>query len=227
MASESTAEPPRIEARGLAVEQGGRTVLTAIELTVRRGELVTIAGPSGSGKSTLLRALATLVEPSAGGVWVDGDDARALSPRAVRVRVQYVAQESTMFDGTVRDNVAFGPRLRGGAPKDEAIQALLGRVGLDASFGARAARELSGGERQRVAIARALANAPSVLLLDEPTSALDPAAAAVVIGLLRSCADEGLAVVVVTHVQEHANRLGGTRYLCTRGSLRRAEGEAG
>ena len=217
----TTPDVPCLEARDLVVEQGGRRVLDGVSFALRAGEIAAIDGPSGSGKTTLLRALATLAETRAGVLLLDGVDAASLSPRAFRMRVAYVAQQPAMLEGTVEDNVAAGPRLRGVALSGAEVDSLLARAGLDATFAPRVARDLSGGERQRVAIARALANAPRVLLFDEPTSALDPEAAAHVVALIRACAAGGVGVAVVTHVEAHAAALGGTRYVCERGVLER------
>jgi len=212
--------PTRIEARHLSVRLGTRSVLSDVGFSADGGTLSTISGPSGGGKTTLLRALATLVEPSAGDILLDGVTAHALAPRDFRIRVAYVAQLPAMFPGTVKDNVAMGPSLRGVSISDGAVAELLERASLPGAFGQRAAGELSGGERQRVAIARALANQPSVLLLDEPTASLDVESSEHVIGLARDCAAAGLAVVVVCHVVEHLKALGGIPYVCADGSLR-------
>lgn len=210
MRASPEAAAPRLEARDVVVVLDGTRVVDRVSFAVHPGEIVTIAGPSGSGKSSFLRALATLIEPDAGAVLLDAVDARALSPTAFRTRVAYVLQESPMFEGTVAENVATGPALRGVVMSPESIASALERVGL-AGFAGRAARDLSGGERQRVALARALANEPEVLLLDEPTSALDPASAERVLATVRSLAEAGLAIVVVTHSAEHAAALGGRR----------------
>ena len=214
---------PCLEARELVVAQGGKRVLDRVSLIVNRGEIAAIEGSSGSGKTTLLRALALLVEPSAGGIFLEGHDARTIAPRAYRVRVAYLAQQPAMLEGTVAANVSAGPRMRNADLAPAAIDALLASAGLDATFANRSARDLSGGERQRVAVARALANDPAALLLDEPTSALDPLAATHVLDLVKRCASKGLAVVVVTHVEAHAAALGGTRYVCANGVLARKE----
>jgi ABC-type iron transport system FetAB ATPase subunit len=214
-----------LEARALVVAQAGRRVVDGASLAVRAGEVAAIEGASGSGKTTFLRALALLVPREAGALLLDGQDEGALSPRAFRVKVAYVAQQPAMLDGSVADNVAAGPRLRGMALPRAAILDLLGRAGLDASFADRVARDLSGGERQRVAIARALANEPRVLLLDEPTAALDPIAAARILDLVRTCAANGLAVVMVTHAEAHAAALDGARYVFQAGTIHR-KGEA-
>jgi putative ABC transport system ATP-binding protein len=209
----------RLEAEGIVVERQGRRLLDGASLRLDAGEIATIEGASGSGKTTLLRALSTLLPIDAGRILLEGEDAAALPPAVYRRRVALVPQQPPMLEGSVADNIATGPRLRGDVLGEVAIGALLDRVGLPAGFGARDARDLSGGERQRVALARALANEPVALLLDEPTAALDPAAASRVLDLVRALASEGLAVAVVTHIEEHARRLGGARYRCAAGRI--------
>jgi putative ABC transport system ATP-binding protein len=197
----------------------GRRILDGASILVRPGEAVAIQGPSGSGKTTLARALATLVEPDAGTVLLDGQDAREIAPTRFRTRVAFLAQQPAMFAGTVRANLGAGPALHGKSLDDAQTRQLILAVGLDESMLPREARTLSGGEKQRVALARALANAPGVLLLDEPTAALDPDAGERIVALLRTLSARGLSVVMVTHVEAHACALGGTRYRCERGRL--------
>jgi putative ABC transport system ATP-binding protein len=208
-----------LEARDLVVLREGRRILDGASILVRPGEAVAIQGPSGSGKTTLARALATLVEPDAGTVLLDGQDAREIAPTRFRTRVAFLAQQPAMFAGTVRANLGAGPALHGKSLDDAQTRQLILAVGLDESMLPREARTLSGGEKQRVALARALANAPGVLLLDEPTAALDPDAGERIVALLRTLSARGLSVVMVTHVEAHACALGGTRYRCERGRL--------
>jgi ABC-type iron transport system FetAB ATPase subunit len=208
-----------LEARDVVVLREGRRILDGASILVRPGEAVAIQGPSGSGKTTLARALATLVEPDAGTVLLDGQDAREIAPTRFRTRVAFLAQQPAMFAGTVRANLGAGPALHGKSLDDAQTRQLILAVGLDESMLPREARTLSGGEKQRVALARALANAPGVLLLDEPTAALDPDAGERIVALLRALSARGLSVVMVTHVEAHACALGGTRYRCERGRL--------
>ena len=211
----------RIEAHEISITLAGKRVLDGASMAVEGGEIATLQGASGSGKSTLLRIVATLIEPDVGTLRADGVDVRTLSPRAYRRRVAFVPQQPPMFEGSVADNVRTGPALRSETMTDDAVDRVLARVGLD-GFAKRAARELSGGEKQRAALARALANEPEALLLDEPTSALDPSAAKRVIDLVRSLATGGLAIAIVTHVEEHAAALDGTRYVLEEGRVRRS-----
>jgi putative ABC transport system ATP-binding protein len=210
---------PAIEARDLVFTRGGQRILDGASLAIEPASIASLQGPSGSGKSTLLRLMATLAEPDSGQVLLGGVDAQKIPPREFRKRVAWVPQQPPMFEGTVADNLEAGPSFRGARLGSGALSGLLERVGLPAQFVERDARGLSGGERQRVALARALANEPEVLLLDEPTSALDPVAAGHIVELVRSLARGGLSVLVVTHIEEHARALGGTRHRCEAGRV--------
>ena len=191
-----------------------------VELEVGAGEISCVSGPSGCGKSTLLRAIAWL-ERASGRILLDGVDAAQLSYADYRRRVSLVFQESPLFEGTVADNVRFGPRLRGEELADHEVCELLRAFSLDPALASRDADELSGGERQRVALARSMANRPDVLLLDEPTSALDPAATMEVLAQVRRIANEGVAIIAVLHVDVQARELSHTRYRMIGGRLER------
>ena len=157
--------------------------------------LTAMVGPSGAGKTTLLRLLNRLDDPDGGEVLYCGREVRSYDVLDLRRRVQYVGQVPVTFPGTVADNV--------GERTDE----LLGRVGLEPRLAGREADRLSVGEAQRMCLARSLALSPECLLLDEPTSALDSAAKAGIEALVRSLADEGLTVVMVTHERRQAEEL--------------------
>ena len=169
------------------------------------GSLTALLGPSGSGKSTLLRVIAGLELPDAGRVVIAGEDATALP--AQRRGIGFVFQHYAAFKHmTVRDNVAFGLRIRK-RPKAETtakVDELLGIVGLG-GYQSRYPDQLSGGQRQRMALARALAIEPRVLLLDEPFGALDAKVRAELRAWLRRLHDEvHVTTVLVTHDQEEA-----------------------
>jgi putative ABC transport system ATP-binding protein len=176
------------------------------ELTVSLPEgAVCVAGPSGSGKSTLLRLLNRLADPDEGEVRFRGEDVRSRDPLELRREACLVPQLPALLEGTVAENVEFGPRL---CERDPDVPRALELAGLDLRFAGREARRLSVGEQQRVMLARALALEPRVLLLDEPTSALDPEArGAVEQTLLDLRAELGISYVLVTHDVAQANRL--------------------
>ncbi len=200
--------PPPLATRNLTRVVDGTPLLTDVTIEVNAGDVFVVFGPSGCGKSTLLRLLNRLDEPTAGTVLLNGTDYKTLSPRTVRQRVGLVPQQPTLIEGTVADNVTWGPRLRD-APVDLAhMHTLLSRLGLD-GYADRPAQDLSGGEAQRVALARTLFNDPDVVLLDEPTSSLDAAAANRVETLLADLvADTTRPAVLVTHDADRARRLG-------------------
>jgi putative ABC transport system ATP-binding protein len=189
---------------------------------VESGGLNLVLGPSGSGKSTLLRLLNRLEDADEGEVLLGGEGIRALPVLEVRRRVGMVQQRPALFEGTVLDNLCYGPRLR--RVSDSECQAkaarCLGLVGLGDDLLPRPASQLSGGQQHRVALARALANDPEALLLDEPTSSLDPTAVAGILRLVASLnRDLGLTVVLVTHSLSLAKELGGRMALLVEGRL--------
>lgn len=164
-----------------------------------------VAGPSGSGKSTLLRLLNRLADPHSGRVLYEGVDVQELDPLALRREVSLVPQLPALIDGTVHENIAYGPRLAG---RSFDTRSCLELAGLDPEFEGRDASKLSVGEQQRVMLARALALEPRVLLLDEPTSALDEGARDAVEATLRALrARTAISLVLVTHDTQQARRL--------------------
>jgi ABC-type proline/glycine betaine transport system ATPase subunit len=182
----------------------GKVVLRDVRARLPVGAS-SVLGPSGSGKSTMLRLLNRLADPDSGRVIYEGKDVREYDPLALRREVSLVPQLPALIEGTVHDNVAYGPRLAG---RSFNARNCLELAGLDPAFEDRDAAKLSVGEQQRVMLARALALEPRVLLLDEPTSALDQAARDAVEGTLRRLrARTGISLVVVTHDVAQARRL--------------------
>ncbi len=196
------AAPIRIE--DLHKSFGDLEVLKGIDFEVARGEVVCVIGPSGSGKSTLLRCVNRLEEPTAGRVFVAGTDVTDpdVDIDAVRRRIGMVFQQFNLFGHlTVQRNVEIAQRRVLGRNAEEARRiatANLERVGL-ADRGGSYPAQLSGGQQQRVAIARALAMEPELMLFDEPTSSLDPELVGDVLGVMRSLAEDGMTMMVVTH----------------------------
>ncbi|WJX99566.1 amino acid ABC transporter ATP-binding protein [Curtobacterium sp. 458] len=207
-----------IAVTGAVKSFGDLRVIDGIDLSLAAGSVTAVLGPSGSGKSTLLRAINHLEPLDRGVVTIGGETVgvrlrtgrdgsaryRELPERQIRrqrSRIGFVFQRFELFPHlTALENVAEGP-IAAGVPRATALaraRELLDRVGLGDRGDARP-RQLSGGQQQRVAIARALALEPSVVLLDEPTSALDPELVGEVLGVIRSLAESGTTLVIVTH----------------------------
>lgn len=182
---------------------GKNEVLKGIDLHIEKGQVVVIIGPSGSGKSTVLCTMNYLEEPTSGKVIVDGMDLSDKSKlNEVRTEVGMVFQNFNLFPHmTVMENLTLAQTKVRKTSSDEAKkigQILLDRVGLKDKANAYP-DSLSGGQKQRVAIARALAMKPKVMLFDEPTSALDPEMVREVLDVMKSLAEEGMTMVIVTH----------------------------
>ena len=159
---------PALHIRGVGMRFGGIVALDRIDLDVSKGEFVCLLGPSGCGKSTLLNAIAGFTQPTSGEILAFGK--RVVEPEPERAMV---FQEYALFPWmTVRENVAFGLRIRGDREARAKADALLDKLALR-GFGDRFPKDLSGGMRQRVALARCLALDAPMLLMDEPFGALD------------------------------------------------------
>jgi putative ABC transport system ATP-binding protein len=185
----------RFEYREVRVDGDSGPIIQGFSARIPADGLTAMVGPSGAGKTTLLRLLNRLDDPDGGEVLFESRDVRSYDVLELRRRVQFVGQVPVTFPGTVAVNV--GPDVDG----------LLVRVGLDPLLAARDADRLSVGEAQRMCLARALARRPECLLLDEPTSALDTRSKGGIESLIRSLADDGLTVVMVTHDPRQASEL--------------------
>lgn len=196
---------PHLDIIDLSASYGNVAVLKGINLSVERGEVVSLVGPSGSGKSTLLRVLVGLTQPSSGKVVVDGaalDYRSKASLKAARDRMAIVFQQYNLFQNMdVMRNVTIAPvQIKGRKRADVEADAtkILARMGL-ADKHHSYPDQLSGGQQQRVALARALALKPEILLLDEVTSALDPELVNEVLDAIRGLAAEGMTMLIVSH----------------------------
>lgn len=193
-----------IELHDIHKSFGSHHVIRGFSASIAAGEVVCIIGASGSGKSTILRCINGLEGYERGLITVDGVkvDRNGGSIVAIRTKVSMVFQRFNLFPHrTALENVIEGPIFVKREARAEAIErgrALLARVGLAEKENAYPS-QLSGGQQQRVAIARALAMQPKAILFDEPTSALDPELVGEVLDVMKSLADEGMTMVVVTH----------------------------
>ena len=192
---------------------GHLEVLRGIDLTVVKKEVVVVIGPSGSGKSTMLRCINGLEPIQKGKVIIEGEDLHGPKTDAnkIRQRIGMVFQSFNLFPHrNALQNVMMAPLKVQKKPKAEAetiARDLLDKVGLGEKVDA-FPDELSGGQQQRVAIARALAMQPDMMMFDEVTSALDPELVAEVLGVMRTLAEAGMTMVVVTHEMGFAREVG-------------------
>lgn len=201
-----------IDIKNLHKSFGGHEVLKGIDLHINPQEVVVIIGPSGSGKSTLLRCMNLLEIPTSGSVVVDGMDLTGDADiNKAREEIGMVFQRFNLFPHmTVLKNITLAPMKVRNISQEEAektARELLERVGLGDKADAYPP-QLSGGQQQRVAIARALAMKPKVMLFDEPTSALDPEMVNEVLDVMKSLANEGMTMAVVTHEMGFAREVG-------------------
>jgi subfamily B ATP-binding cassette protein MsbA len=187
-----------------AEREGPPVVLSDINLTIHRGEVVALVGPSGAGKSTLVNLIPRFFDVSGGRILVDGVDVRQASLNSLRAQIGKVTQETILFNDTVRNNIAYG---QPGVPFSQVVDAAKAALahdfiermpdGYDTVIGEKGFR-LSGGERQRLAIARAILKNAPVLILDEATSALDAESESLVQAALANLM-EGRTVIVIAH----------------------------
>ena len=195
---------PVLEVRHLSKSFGSHQVLRDIDFTVSPGDVTSIIGASGSGKSTLLRCINLLETPTSGEILFHGEDVtgRHVNAAAYRSHVGMVFQSFNLFSNmTVLENCMVGQMKVLGRSAEEAeknAMKYLEKVGMLKYIHAKP-KQISGGQKQRVAIARALAMDPEVLLFDEPTSALDPEMVGEVLEVMKSLAQEGMTMLVVTH----------------------------
>ena len=229
--------PPMVEARGVRKSFGAVEVLRGVDLSVGRGEVACLIGPSGSGKSTFLRCINHLEQHDAGELLVDGEFVGyrerdsvlyELSEREVsvnRASIGMVFQRFNLFAHlNVEENITLGPTHVKGESQESArarARHLLDVVGLSHKHNVFPS-QLSGGQQQRVAIARALAMEPKLMLFDEPTSALDPELVGEVLDVMKTLAEGGMTMVVVTHEMGFAREVADSLFFLDEGVVAEA-----
>ena len=189
---------------------GDHKVLLDVNLSVSRGEVISIIGSSGSGKSTMLRCINLLEEPTGGVIEYRGEDITSLNISKYRSQVGMVFQQFNLFNNMSALENCVKPQMkvlkRSRAEAEEIAKTFIEKVGMSAFINARPS-QLSGGQKQRIAIARALSMNPDVILFDEPTSALDPEMVGEVLDVIKSLAKTGLTMLVVTHEMAFAKEV--------------------
>lgn len=192
-----------------------KPVFEHVNFQLDAGEILTILGPNGAGKSTLLNCLANLLTPDTGQILLKGEDVRELSPRKAAQILGYVPQSHTSAYGySVRDFVVMGraPYLGIFQKPGERDYAIVDRVMEElgiAKFAEQPYTQISGGERQQALIARAIVQQPGIIMFDEPTNHLDYGNQMRMVKKIRSLAEKGYAVIMTTHMPDHAMMLGG------------------
>lgn len=203
------------QARGVKKSFGANLVLNGIDLSVKRGDVIAIIGPSGGGKTTLLRCLNFLEKADEGILNFDGielkmNSANKKSVRRFRQKTGFVFQNYNLFQNkNALENITLALTVARKMKKDAACEIgkkLLERVGLSEKI-KNYPHELSGGQQQRLAIARALACNPEIIFFDEPTSALDPELTGEVLEVMRSLAEDGMTMIIVTHEMSFAKNI--------------------
>ena len=189
---------------------GDHKVLLDVNLTVNKGEVISVIGSSGSGKSTMLRCINLLEEPTGGVIKYKDDDILTLNLSKYRTQVGMVFLQFNLFDNMTALENCVKPQVKVLKRKrDEAekiAKEYIEKVGMSAYVNARPS-QLSGGQKQRIAIARALSMNPEVILFDEPTSALDPEMVGEVLDVIKNLAKSGLTMIVVTHEMAFAREV--------------------
>jgi putative ABC transport system ATP-binding protein len=195
------------ELEKVSYQINGIQILRDLSFKVDLNGITGIIGSSGSGKSTLLHLLNKLISPTQGRILYQNEDISNIPSRNLRKKIGLVQQTPFLFNGSILENILYGPKIWGEQLPEKRIVELLNAVELPKSLINKDISQLSGGEQQRVNLIRTLANHPEVLLLDEPTSSLDIKTEDTIEKLLLNLSKQGISIIIVTHSLEQAKRL--------------------
>lgn len=194
-----------LQVKGLRKNYGSNEVLKGVDIEIKKGEVIAIIGPSGCGKSTFIRCLNFLEHPDGGEIIYNGEDLTKMDKKSRNKALKGVGMVFQQFNlfphKTVLDNITMAPQLVQKISKAESREKAMKYLGLVrlTEKADKYPSNLSGGQQQRVSIARTLCMEPELILFDEPTSALDPEMVGEVLDVMKTLADEGMTMVVVTH----------------------------
>jgi len=208
-------DKPKIEVKSLYKSFGAKKVLSGVDLSVSEGESLVVIGGSGSGKSVLIKNIIGIMQPTSGGIKIDGEETSKLSRNNrdhIMHKFGYLFQGGALFDSIpIWENVAFGLIQAKGMDRNEAKQVAikkLASVGLDRDIGELYSSDLSGGMQKRVSLARSIAAEPEIIFFDEPTTGLDPIMADIINDLIVKCSKELKATTItITHDMASAYKI--------------------
>ncbi|HDG6063452.1 TPA: ATP-binding cassette domain-containing protein [Staphylococcus aureus] len=195
-----------LEIKDLVYETSDRVILNHINLKVDKGETIAIIGPSGSGKSTFQKIICNLISPTSGTLYFKDKPYDDYEPEILRRHISYLMQQSDLFGETIEDNMIFPSLARNDKFDKKRAKQLIKDVGLGHYQLSSKIEHMSGGERQRIAIARQLMYTPDILLLDESTSALDINNKEKIENIIFKLADQGVAIMWITHSDDQSMR---------------------
>ncbi len=220
---------PVIEAINITKRYDGKEVLKNINLTVKRGEIVLIRGPSGAGKTTLLNILGCMDTPTAGKLYIDGEDTGQMNQKQLANlrlhKIGFIFQEHNLIENlTVEENILLPMKLAHRKDAKERTRELMQTFGIE-HIRHKKPGKISGGEKQRAAIARALANEPEVILADEPTASLDEGNFVTVLQMFRKINSEVGTTIVISSHEPVVGTYTDKKYVFKNGSLVEVENE--
>lgn len=198
-------------------------IIKGINLTVEKGDCISIVGQSGSGKSTFLKMLSDLISPTGGSIYYNGKDYKEINPIELRRKISYCIQIPYLFGESVYENLAFPFEIRNTSVDEDEILKLLELLKLDKSYLNKKVDALSGGEKQRIALIRNLLSKPDILLLDEVTSGLDKENTKIVQSLIKKINEEGMTILWITHDMDQSKSIFNKRVHIDEGKIIKEE----